>query len=404
MNPQQKLIQLGLNNQMWFFKCPEYYFGQGALSHLRELQGERAFIVTDGNIQELGFVDLVQTQLSKAGISSHVFAEVEPDPSLETVARGAKAMLAYEPDWIIGLGGGSCMDASQAMWILYENPDQGLELLSPWSRIGVRQKAKLITIPTTAGSGAESSYAMVLTDTVEERKLTLAVREVTPDLAIIDPRFTANLPRGITADTGIDVLSHALEAYSCTWANDFTDGLCLHTARTVFKYLSRAVFNGAQDEEAREKMANAASIAGITLGNSSVALAHAMGHSAGAHFKRIPHGRITAIFVPPTMEYVGNSGDGRYLGMARVLNLRATNHQEAALNIAGAMRYLMKNINLPLSLQEAGISKEEFEAALPELIELVEIDANILQSRRMPETDEIERLFRYAYEGREVDF
>jgi len=245
---------------------------------------------------------------------------------------------------------------------------------------------------------------MVLTDTEEERKLTLAVREVTPDLAIIDPQFTYNLPRSITADTGIDVLSHALEAYSCTWANDFTDGLCLHTARTVFKYLSRAVFNGAQDEEAREKMANAASIAGITLGNSSVALAHAMGHSAGAHFKGIPHGRITAIFVPPTMEYVGNSGDGRYVGMARVLNLRAANHKEAALNIASAMRYLMKNINLPLSLHEAGVGKDEFEAVLPELIELVEIDANILQSRRIPDTDEIERLFRYAYEGTEVDF
>jgi alcohol dehydrogenase class IV len=404
LNLQQELIRLGLNNQMWFFKCPEYFFGQDALAHLRELQGERAFIVTDENIQELGFVELVKSQLSKAGISSQVFAEVEPDPSLETVNRGAKAMQAYQPDWIIGLGGGSSMDASKAMWILYENPDQGLELLSPWSSVGLRQKARLITIPTTAGSGADSSYAMVLTDTAEERKLTLAVREVTPDLAIIDPRFTTDLPRHITADTGIDVLSHALEAYSCTWANDFTDGLCLQAARIVFKYLPRAVFNGAQDEEAREKMANAASIAGITLGNSSVALGHTMGHCAGAQFKNIPHGRITAIFVPYTMEFVGNSGEGRYVGMARVLNLRAADHKEAAHNIAEAMRYLMKSINLPLSLKDAGISKDEFEAALPALVEQVEIDANILQSRRMPETEEVERLFRYAYEGDEVDF
>ena len=245
---------------------------------------------------------------------------------------------------------------------------------------------------------------MVLTDTVEERKLTLAVREVTPDLAIVDPRFVANLPRQITADTGIDVLSHALEAYSCTWANDFTDGLCLQTARIVFKYLPRAVFNGASDEEAREKMANAASIAGITLGNSSVALGHAMGHTAGAHFKTIPHGRITAIFVPYTIEFVGNSGHGRYLGMARALNLRATSHKDAAINIAGAMRFLMHNINLPVSLKEAGISASDFEDALPVLIENVEIDANILQSRRIPETEEIERLLRYAYEGKEVDF
>lgn len=389
---------------MWFFKCPEYYFGQGAVGHLGNLQGKRAFIVTDENIQELGYVEVVQAQLSKAGISSAVFAEVEPNPSLDTVARGAKAMQAYCPDWIIGLGGGSCMDASQAMWILYENPDQGLELLSPWSTVGLRQKANLITIPTTAGSGAESSYAMVLTDTEEERKLTLAVREVTPDLAIVDPQFTAHLPQQITADTGIDVLSHAIEAYSCTWANDFTDGLCLQTARIVFKYLPRAVFNGADDVEAREKMANAASIAGITLGNSSVALGHAMGHSAGAHFKEIPHGRITAIFMPYTMEYVGNSGEGRYRGLARALNLRAASHKEAAVNIADAMRFLMHNINLPVSLREAGISASEFETVLPLLIENVEIDANILQSRRMPETDEIELLYRYAYEGKQVDF
>ena len=389
---------------MWFFKCPEYYFGQGSLAHLRELQGERAFIVSDENIRDLGFVELVQAQLSRAGIASQIFAEVEPDPSLETVKRGAMAMLAYEPDWIIGLGGGSCMDASQAMWILYENPDQGLELLSPWSTVGLRQKARLITIPTTAGSGAESSYAMVLTDTEEERKLTLAIREATPDLAIVDPQFTANLPGQITANSGIDVLSHAIEAYSCTWANDFTDGLCLQVARLVFKYLPRAVFNGANDVEAREKMANAASIAGITLGNSSVALGHAMGHSAGAHFKNIPHGRITAIFVPYTMEFVSNSGEGRYRGLARALNLRASSHKEAGVNIAAAMRFLMHNINLPLSLKEAGLSSNEFEAALPSLVENVEIDANILQSRRIPETDEVERLFRYAYEGNEADF
>ncbi|MDX1415566.1 MAG: iron-containing alcohol dehydrogenase [Candidatus Promineifilaceae bacterium] len=389
---------------MWFFKCPEYYFGQGALGYLSELHGERAFIVTDENILELGFVDLVRDQLTKAGISSHVFAEVEPNPSLDTVQRGAEALQDYQPDWIIGLGGGSCMDASQAMWILYENPTQGLELLSPWSTVGLRQKARLITIPTTAGSGAESSYAMVLTDTEEERKLTLAVREVTPDLAIVDPRFTANLPQQITADTGIDVLSHALEAYSCTWANDFTDGLCLQAARMVFKFLPRAVFYGAEDEEARERMANAATIAGITLGNSSVALGHTMGHTAGAHFKHIPHGRITAIFVPYTLEFVGNSGEGRYRGLARALNLRAADHKEAAFNIAGAMRFLMHNINLPTSLKEAGISLEDYENALPQMVENAETDANLLQSRRIPETEEMIQLFRYAYEGNEVDF
>jgi alcohol dehydrogenase class IV len=333
-----------------------------------------------------------------------IFDEVEPDPSLETVEKGAVAMLEFQPDWIIGLGGGSSMDAAKAMWILYEQPEIGLELLSPWSTIGLRQKARFITIPTTAGSGAESGYAMILTDTSDHRKLTLACREATADLAIVDPSLTVRLPRTITADTGIDVLSHAIEAYSCSWANDFTDGLCLQAAQTVFLYLPRAVANGTNDAEAREKMANAAAIAGITLGNSSVALGHAMGHSAGPFFPKLPHGRITALFVPATVEFVANSGDGRYLGLARLLALPAADEREAGHALADAMRALMRQIGLPGSLYEAGVSPEAFEANLPTLIQHVEIDANILQSRRIPETEEVERLFRYAYTGERVDF
>lgn len=389
---------------MWFFKCPEFFFGDDALSQLAELPIKRAFIVTDANLLALGFVEKVQTALGTAVPPTHVFAEVEPDPSLETVQRGAQAMLAWEPDWIIGLGGGSCMDAAKAMWVLYERPDLSPEDISPMLDMGLRQKARLICIPTTAGTGSESNYGIVLTDTAEHRKLTLASREATPDIAIVDPALTANLPAQITADTGIDVLTHAIEAYSCTWANDYTDGLCLQAARMVFNYLPRAVKHGAADPEAREKMANAAAIAGMTLGNSEVALAHAMGHAAGAIFRQIPHGRITAVFLPVTIEFVANGDDSRFADLAMALGLPNGNERQAASNLATAVRGLMREISQPTSLQEAGIPLEDLEAALPTLCAHVDMDANLLMSRRIPETADIEQLFRYAFTGQEVDF
>ena len=389
---------------MWFFKCPEFFFGEDALSQLEMLSGKRAFVVTDANIAKLGFADLVQKTLTSANIESQLFAEVEPDPSLQTVQRGAQEMLAYEPDWIIGLGGGSSMDAAKAMWILYERPDIEPESISPMEDLGLRQKARLICIPTTAGTGSESNYGIVLTDTAEKRKLTLGSREATPDIAIVDPIFTKDLPDFITADTGIDVLSHAIEAYSCSWANDFTDGLCLQAARMVFNYLPRAVADGANDEMAREKMANAASIAGITLGNSQVALAHALGHSAGALFKTIPHGRITAIFLPYTIEFVANGGVGRYADLVAMTGQSAQDEAEAAQKLATATRDLMRQVNLPTSLQEAGISATALADKMETLCEHVLIDANTLMSRRIPELDEVEKLFQYAFDGRSVDF
>jgi alcohol dehydrogenase class IV len=389
---------------MWFFRCPEIHFGDDALTHLANLQGQRAHIVTDRGIVELGFVEKVREQLALAGISSELFADVEPDPSLQTVIRGAGAMSAFQPDWIIGIGGGSSMDAAKAMWILYERPDVSPEAISPLEDLGLRQKARLICIPTTAGSGSEANYGVVLTDFDEQRKLTLASYELMPDLAIIDPIFTAGLPPQITADTGIDVLSHAIESFSSAWANDFTDGLCHQAARMVFEFLPRAVANGPDDMVAREKMANAATIAGMTLGNSQVALAHAMGHSAGAIFRQLPHGRITAILLPYTIQFVANGGAGRYRELAITLGLSATDEAQAAERLVEATRRLMMQIGQPQSLAAAGIDRDEFDAALPMMCEHVEMDVNTLMSRRVPETDEVERLFWCAFDGVAVDF
>ncbi len=389
---------------MWFFNCPNFYFGEDALSQLELLNGTRAFIVTDTQILQLGYVDAVRDALQTAVIETQIFAEVEPDPSLQTIHRGAQQMLAFEPDWVIGLGGGSAMDAAKAMWVLYERPDIVPESINPFDDYGLRQKAKLICIPTTAGTGSEANYAVVLTDPADRRKLTLGSREMTPDMAIVDPYFTKNLPQQITADTGIDVLSHAIEAYACTWANDFTDGQCLQAAKMVVNYLPRAVKHGAADEEAREKMANAAAIAGMTLGNSQVALAHALGHSLGAIFKEVPHGRITGLLLPYTIEFVGQASNGRYQDMARWLNLSTDNGTTAAINLAQAVRGLLREVGQPTSLQEADIEREAIAANMPIFVEHVEMDANTLMSRRIPDDDEIEKLIWYAYEGKQVDF
>jgi alcohol dehydrogenase class IV len=389
---------------MWFFRSPEICFGEDARTQLALLNGRRAFIVTDPVILSLGYVDAVQAELTKAGLDSQVFAEVEPDPCLETVRRGAQLMLAYEPDWVIGLGGGSSMDAAKAMWIHYERPDIEPDAINPFEPLGLRQKARLICIPTTAGTGSEAGYGIVLTDTDNARKLTLGAPEATPDMAIVDPYFTANLPTQVTADTGIDVLTHAIEAYLATWANDFTDGLCLQAIRLVFAYLPRAVANGVADPEAREKMANAATIAGLVLGNSSVALAHALGHSAGALFHQAPHGRITATFLPYTLQFVANGGHGRFRDIANVLLLPAATENEAVASIVQAIFDLLDAIGQPKSLQAAGIPEDQFVELLPIMVEHVEMDANLLMSPRIPDTTETEKLLQYAYEGRVIDF
>lgn len=388
---------------MWHFMSPEIVFGEDALSRLDELAGERAFIVTDSVIADLGYVAKVQERLNVAGIDSSVFTDVEPEPSLETVRRGADAMLAYEPDWVIGLGGGSAMDAAMAMWILYERPDVSPDGINPFETLGLGQKAQLICIPTTAGTGSEVTVGAMLTDTEEQRKLEVASLEAIPKLAIVDPQFSAEMPRQLTADTGIDVLTHAVEAYAGTWANDFTDGLCLQAIRLVFTYLSRAVEHGAEDMEAREKMANAATIAGLGITNSHIALAHAMGHSAGAMF-HIPHGRITGLFLPYTIEFTANAGVGRYEDLAHFLDLPGEDEVQAGQRLADAIRNLMRDVELPLDLQAAGVSQEDFEANLEAVCDRAEMDAGLVTSPRVPTREELEQLFRYAFEGRSVDF
>ncbi|MCX6050582.1 MAG: iron-containing alcohol dehydrogenase [Chloroflexi bacterium] len=388
---------------MWFFNCPEIVHGEDALGYLEELPGHKAFIVTDPVLHQMGFTARIQKHLQKAKIESLIFAEVETEPSLQTVDRGAEAMRAYQPDWIIGLGGGSALDAAKSMWALYERPDLEAEMISPIYRLNL-SKTKMIAIPTTSGTGSEATWMVVLTDLAQHRKLGLGNRELTPTIAIVDPILTQNLPPQITADTGIDVLTHAIEGYTNNWHNDFCDGLCLKAIQLVFDYLPRAVAQGATDSEARERMANAATIAGLGFGNSYAGLAHAMGHSFGAYFK-VPHGRTVGLFLPYTMEFILNQGGTRYGEIAHFMGFgRDADAISAEQHLIKRIRELQQVIGQPTSIQAMGISAEDFQRALVTIVPNAEIDNSILAAPRMPETEEMQQLFEYAYTGKSVDF
>jgi len=387
---------------MWYFNSPLIVFGEDALNELTSIQGKRAFIVTDANIARLGYPERVGEKLQAAGLEYKVFAEVEPDPSLQTVRRGAELMRQYGPDWIVGLGGGSSMDAAKAMWVLYEHPEMVPEEINPVVPLGLRQKARLITIPTTSGTGADVTWAIVLTDTEERRKLALGSRENMADIAIVDPSLVAALPAQIAADTGMDALTHAIEGYTTSWHTDFTDGLCLMATKMVFDYLPRSVADG-KDTEAREKMHNAATIAGLGFGNSLAAMAHAMGHSLGAAF-HTPHGRAVGLVLPYTVEFTADAMAERYADIVRFLGVPVASPQEGPRLLAARIRELAKVIHQPLSLQELGISAQAFEAALPKLVENAENDATLVASARIPDSGEVQRLYRCAFSGTAVDF
>jgi alcohol dehydrogenase class IV len=387
---------------MWFFSSPRIVFGEGALSSLETIKGRCACIVTDTNLVRLGLVDRVKGALASTGIEIALIDNVEADPSLETVKAGAERMLAIKPDWIIALGGGSVMDAAKGMWILYEHPEFDPESINPIDVISLRVKARLIAIPTTAGTGSEVTWAIVLTNRAEQRKLGLGNREALPDMAILDPEIIRDLPAQITAETGLDALTHAIEGFTSTYANDFCDGLCLQAVRLVFDYLPRCVHDG-QDMEARTHLQNAAAIAGLGFGNSMAALAHGMGHALGGAL-HVPHGRSVALFLPYTIEYCARGSGTRYAILAKFLGLPAGSEEEAAANLVEAIRKLEREIKQPLTLSEAGIKREVFEKKLDHLIANAQNDTQTIMATRVPEETDMRRLFTCAFNGEKVDF
>jgi alcohol dehydrogenase class IV len=390
---------------MWYFRSPEIVFGRDALDHLTHLTGSRAFIVTDSVMLELGFVEQVQDRLRAARIECKIFSGVEREPTLDIVRRGAAAMSAYQPDWVVGLGGGTPMDAAKAMWILYENPQVDLLAINPIEPLKLRQKAKMIAISATSGTGAEVSWGIVLTDPSVRQKLAVGSPENLPDIAIVDPSLATTMSPQLTADTGMDALTHAIEGYTSTWNNDFSDGLCLKAIQLIFRYLPRAVSTD-PDWEAREKMHNAAAIAGLGFINSMCSLAHALGHSLGAQYQ-LPHGRAVGLFLPYTIQFNVSDHDSRtrYGDIAIALGLPGASPQQGAESLVRGIHQLAEKIGQPRSIEQAlDVSLVRLEHDLEILTEHAASDTQIITAVRSPTTEDIEKLFRYAYDGRTIDW
>ncbi len=387
---------------MWFFNSPEVVFGEGALSYLAQLHGARAYIITDPLMVQFGYVDLVKEQLASANIETRVFAQVEPEPSLETVRQGASRVGEFAPDWIVGLGGGSAIDAAKAIWALYERPDLSPDGINPLEYLGLGKKARLIAISTTSGTGAEVTWAVVLTDPAEKRKLGLGSRETLATIAIVDPVFTMKMPPRLTADTGLDALTHAIEGYGSNWHNDFSDGLCLKAIQLILEYLPQAYADGS-NATAREKMHNAAAIAGLGFINSLTMLAHCMGHAFGGAF-HIPHGRAVSLFLPYTMEFVANGGSHRFADIARFVGLDFRDPADGARRLIQTVRDLETRLESNMNVASLGIPRDDYTAALDTMMNHAENDTSIVASPRQPDRAELARLFWNAYDGQAVDF
>jgi alcohol dehydrogenase class IV len=387
---------------MWEFTSPRtIVFGDEALEYLKEIQGNRAFVVSGKSVRRMGIADKVSAYLKEAGMEVKIFDDVEPEPSVETVKKGAAAMSEFGPDWIVGLGGGSSMDAAKAMWILYERPDLEVGMINPIERLGLRQKARLICIPTTSGSGSEATWAAIITNPDEKVKMELPSKEAVPDIAILDPILPSMMPPSLTAQSGLDALTHSVEAYSSPWRNDFSDALAIRAIQIVFEYLPRS-FSDAADSEAREKMHLAATMGGLAFGNSQAGAAHSMGHSLGALFK-IPHGRCVGIMLPYVMEFSQSIVLDRYVGIARALGI-VSGDEEAARELIRRVRSLRKDLSEPDSIRDVGIDEDDFNSRLGDLVDRAMRSALTPICPRIPSAEEYKRLFVCAYNGDRVDF
>ena len=390
---------------MWTFSCPIIAYGDNALEYIAQIQGKKAFIVTDKNIVKLGLTKLVTDQLDAVKIKWQIFDEVEPEPSLNTVKKGGVAVGKYQPDWVIGIGGGSCMDAAKAIIILLVRPDLEPDSIIASDTYNFRAKARLMAIPTTSGTGAEATWAIVLTDTNENRKLGLGTTECMPDVAILDPVMVAGMPPKITADTGMDVITHAIEGYVSTWGTSITEGPGLIATKKAFEYLPKAYKNG-DDLEARKEMQNAALLGGMSFGNSMAGLGHSTGHALGAIF-HVPHGRAVGLFLPYTIEYIINGSEettAKYAEIARFCRIASGSDKECAKALVAKVRALAKEIGQPLSVKECGIDKAKYDESIPGLIDRALNEVMTMTVTRVPGTEDLGKIFRYTYDGKTIDF
>jgi alcohol dehydrogenase class IV len=390
---------------MWNFASPLIVYGDNALEYLAQVKGSKAFIVTDKNIVKLGLVKLVTDQLAAINITWEIFDAIEPEPSLDTINKGKIAVGKCQPDWVIGIGGGSCLDAAKALICLLARPDLEPDAVAVIETFNFREKARLMAIPTTSGTGSEATWAVVLTDTRDNRKLGLGTTEDMPDVAILDPVMVMGMPPQITGDTGMDALAHAIEGYVSTWGTSMTAGPGLIAARQAFVYLPKAYKDG-NDLEARREMMYAATLAGMSFGNSMAGLAHSTGHALGALF-HTPHGRAVGLFLPYTMEYLINGAEettAKYAEIARFCGIATGPDKKCAQALVAKIRALAQEIKQPTSVKEAGIAKARYDEAIPGLIERALNEVMTITVTRVPDEEDLNKIFHYAYVGKEIDF
>ncbi|KPJ23287.1 bifunctional acetaldehyde-CoA/alcohol dehydrogenase [Streptococcus phocae] len=410
------------NNMQWFKVPSKIYFERNSIQYLQTCEGiERVMIVTDKSIEKLGFVQRVIDQLNARTntVAIQVFADVEPDPDITTIRRGTEVMRAFEPDTIIALGGGSSMDAAKGMWMFYEQPEVDFsDLVQKFMDIRKRafkfpslgKKAKYIGIPTTSGTGSEVTPFAVVSDKAKNRKYPLADYALTPTIAIVDPALVESVPGFIAADTGMDVLTHATEAYTSNFANDYTDGLALQAIKLVFDYLKKSVLES--DVEAREKMHNASTMAGMAFANAFLGMSHSMAHKIGG-VHHTPHGRTNAILLPYVIRYNGTrpsktttwpkynywKADEKFQDIARMLGLPASTPEEAVASYAKAVYDLGTAVGIKMNFRDQGIEEKAWMDSLHELALLAYEDQCSPANPRLPLVADMEEIMADAYYG-----
>jgi len=380
----------------------DIYFGEGSLETLKTLKGKKAIVVVGGgSMKRFGFLDKVCDYLKEAGLEVKLIEGVEPDPSVETVMSGAAVMREFQPDWIVAMGGGSPIDAAKAMWIFYEYPDFTFEqAVIPFGLPELRQKAKFLAIPSTSGTATEVTAFSVITDYKKKIKFPIADFNITPDIAIVDPELAQTMPAKLTAYTGMDALTHAIEAYVAGLRSAFSDPLAMEAITMVQKYLVES-YNG--DKEARTQMHYAQCLAGMAFSNALLGITHSMAHKTGAEF-HIPHGCANAIYLPYVIQYNAESCADRYAEIAKRLGLAGKTEKELVESLANFVRGLNKVLSIPSTLKDYGITEKDFKDKVEYIAHNAVLDACTGANPRPIDDKTMEKLLTCIFYGKDVTF
>lgn len=388
----------------------DLYHGKGSIEELKNLKGKRAFVAVGGSaMKRFGFLDKIVNNLKEAGMEVEVFEGIEPDPSVTTVMRGAEVMKNFEPDWIVAVGGGSPIDAAKAMWAFYEYPEVTFEdLCIPFNFPTLRTKSLFCAIPSTSGTATEVTAFSVITDYDKGIKYPLADFNITPDIAIVDSDLAETMPKKLVAHTGMDAMTHAIEAYVSTLHCDYTDGLALHAIKMIRENLINS-FNG--DMDARAKMHNAQCLAGMAFSNALLGIVHSMAHKTGAAYSggHIVHGCANAMYLPKVIKFNAKekSAEVRYAEIAKFLGLEGANDTESTQNLINELLRMNKELEIPTCIKEYEggiIDEKEFNEKLPKVAELAVGDACTGSNPRAITPAEMEKLLTCCFYDREVDF